>query len=376
MYLHLAHDDKFIDYFINRQQIYFSNYICKYLVITNDTELRFVKSKLVELFPAIPHKINDLIIENNVTRVYIHYFTRELYEVVLRLPKNIKVFWIYWGSDGTSFPGLYHLILDDFSQRFYKNNFYEGKRNKLFNRGFFLKSTWLKYFSFVKMRRNGLAAFRRVDYFCHYLEEEYFDLKKRLKLKAKYLEFNYCSILDLNIENNDKFIVCKDAKNAIIGNSGCEANNHYSLMLLMAREKLNFGKIYCPLSYSGHPVYQDNIIKLGYELFGTRFVPLTSFLTKKEYSEILDKCNSSFHNHFRSQAFGNIAYQLFKGNIVYMNPKSVLYRYLSRLGLSIGTIGNDGFFAPNSVVENRKIINVLLSEENLNSRYYNVLHDS
>jgi hypothetical protein len=374
MYIHFAHDDKFIDYFIKRQQLNFSDTLCKYVIITTENHLHFVKSNNVEICVPSDDSIIKLVRENKATRIYIHFFAKELYKAISQLPKEIKVYWMFWGADGTSFPGVYHLFLDDFSRQFYENNSYDGRRHKLLNRGFFLKSTWLRYFDFIKRKRAGIAALRRVDFFCHYIEDEFIFLKRKFKLRARFIEFNYCSIYDLiGSEKAPNLSLENEKTNATIGNSGCEANNHFTLLNILYKHNVNFSKIYCPLSYSEHPVYQKQIIEKGHHLFGDRFVPLTKFLKKEEYHQILESCSSFFHNHYRPQAYGNVAYQLYIGSKVYMNPQSLLYKYLSIHGLAIGTISDESIEEPKDVSKNQQIIKNLLSEAALNRRYENVL---
>lgn len=374
MYLHFAHDDKFIDYFISRQQKYFKNIACKYIIISESASLSFVKSGSVEVCRPDDDSINSVIKSYGPARVYVHFFMKQLYRVIANLPLDIKVYWMFWGADGTSLPGIYHEFLDDFSLKFYKENNYEGKEPKLLHRGILLKSTWELFFDYYKNRIEALKAFKRVDFFCHYLEEEYAFLKNRLQLKAAYIEFNYCSIKDLTGNETELMVNQKENKmNVTLGNSGCEANNHFSALQLIFDSNYKFDQIFCPLSYSEHPVYVQGIIEQGRKLFGDRFVPLTTFLSKDKYYTILNSCAYFIHNHYRPQAYGNIAFQLYKRKKVFMNKKSALYRYLVSKSLTIGVIDKNVLVEPGDISRNDYFIDSLLSEDALNKRYAAVL---
>jgi dTDP-N-acetylfucosamine:lipid II N-acetylfucosaminyltransferase len=373
VYLHVAHDDKFIDYFIRRQRKYFQHLNCKYIILSDEVKLTFVKSENVQICERNDQSLRDVIDKQAVKRVYVHFFSPELYRVIADLPDDIKVYWMFWGADGTSLPQTYPDFLDPFSLQFYRNHLYDRKPQKWFNGGIFLKSTWERFFSYRKKRRAARKAFKRVDFFCHYLEEEYNYLKKKLMLRAELVDFNYCGIEDL-CTVNESLYPARMHNNATVGNSGCEGNNHASLLQLLYKSGRHFEKIYCPLSYSEHPVYVNAIEKIGSTLFGDEFVPLKDFLPKQEYDKILGSCDYFFHNHYRPQAYGNIVFQLWKGGKVYMNEKSSLYRYLIKNGIVIGTISGDQITDPGDVTDNRKKLELFLSEEQMNRRYGGVLN--
>ena len=265
MQLHLATDDKFIDYFINRQRKYFPEKNCRYVIVSNDVHLKYVKSAGIEICSFSADDINALFSNLDVESVYIHFFIATFYGPVINLSLKIKLYWVFWGAEGFSQPAIYKQFLDSYSLDFYKKNNYQGKANKLLHRGILLKSTWEKYEAYKKDKVMAKKAFQRVDFFCHYLMEDYFLLKKHFGLKAKFIDFQYCSIDDAYLSTSTPE---KDDEVVFIGNSGSEANNHISLLYLLKKEQIEFQKIYCPLSYSAHPEYLKLVLKTGNELYG------------------------------------------------------------------------------------------------------------
>jgi dTDP-N-acetylfucosamine:lipid II N-acetylfucosaminyltransferase len=370
MQIHLATDDKFIDYFIKRQRKCFPNTECRYVIVSNSNVLQFVKSTQVELCKSTTEDILALFKGKSFSKVYIHFFKPFFYEAIIQLPLNTKLYWIFFGAEAFSRPKLYSLYLDPFSSNFYHKNFYAGKKYKILNRGFRLKSTWDKYFEFIRDNRLAKMAFKRVDYFCHYILEDYLFIKSKFGMKAEFIDFHYCSVSDLVIGEID-YNPSKEI--ALIGNSGSEANNHVSLLYVLKNQGRVFEKLICPLSYGGDEVYVNEVLTIGKKLFGEAFFPVLNFLPKKEYDQMLLSSASFYHNHYRSQAYGNIAYQLYIGGHVYLNSKSSLYRYLCSNQIGIGSINAKKIIPPSNIARNAEGIIKLLSDECTNLKYEKVL---
>lgn len=370
MNIHLALDDKFIDYFINRQVVNFPNSVNRYIICTNQKIFKHVKSTNVEICPIGSEKdLLNVLTKYNIERVFVHFFSPYFYKVISELPSQIKVYWMFWGGDGFCHPSIYPDFLDNYSLLFYRSHNYDGKKNKIFNRGFRLKSTYQKYIDFRKRSKLAIKAFRRVDFFCHYLLDDYNLLKKKFKLKAKYLDFCYCSYDDLCTDE----VSYEPKINCMIGNSANEANNHISFFEALKKSNLSFDKVYCPLSYAGDPAYIKNVILMGKKNFGDKFIPLTDFMDLASYYAILKTCKYFFHNHFRSQAYGNIVYQIHLGGTVFMNYRSPLRKFLTKNGVNLGMIKGMYISCPNSKNFNKQNLKLLLSEVELNKKYSKIL---
>lgn len=366
MNIHLALDDKFIDYFINRQRANFQDSENRYIICTNQEVLKHVKSANVETCSLGNDKdLIKVLTKSYVEKVYIHFFSPHFYKVISELPSQIKVYWMFWGGDGFCHPSIYPNFLDNYSLSFYRIKNYDGKKNKILNRGFRLKSTYQKYIDFRKRTKLAIKAFRRVDFFCHYLLDDYNYLKKKFNLKAKFIDFCYCSYDDLCPSEDFSEL----GNNCMVGNSANEANNHISLFTALKKCDITFENIYCPLSYAGDPLYIKNVINEGKKLFGDRFIPLTNFMDLASYYKIMKSCKYFFHNHFRSQAYGNIVYQIHLGATVFLNKKSPLRSFLIKNGVELGSINGElvTYHQPN--IHSVYNLQYLLSEIELNKKY-------
>lgn len=367
MFLHISHDDKFIDSFINRQRKNFNQVENIYLIYNDSQNLRFVKSENVYVFSLYSREFWEFIKSLKFSRIYIHYFNSRLADFVLSLPENIEIFWVFWGSDGFNLPMLLKRNFDEYSLKYcLKNHPYLLLKYDLTH--FMLTYHW-------KNRvKKHLQAIQKVDYFCHYSEEDYEIIKEVTGFNAKWLEFNYGSLDDFT-RKDDKLILLTDYQKDIIwlGNSADESNNHISALFEIKRRGIEFSSIMCPLSYAGHKDYAKFVIKKGRELFAERFIPLTEFMPKEEYDELLKRCKCFIFNHKRSQAYTNIAWLLFSGGDIIMHSESSLTRYLRSNGISLKTIDEEDWsYDKNQKINNSEAIEKLLNETIVVQRYKNL----
>lgn len=91
----------------------------------------------------------------------------------------------------------------------------------------------------------------------------------------------------------------------LIGNSATETNQHMQIFTLLSRFKDRNIQIFCPLSY-GTDSYRDIIIKNGQDIFGSKFIPLTTFMDRESYFKVIADCKIAIFNNNRQQAMGNI----------------------------------------------------------------------
>ncbi len=119
-----------------------------------------------------------------------------------------------------------------------------------------------------------------------------------------------------------------------IGNSSHESNNHIDAINRISYLKEDDVKIICPLSY-GNKKHAATVIKRGKEVFGDKFIPLTTFIPLEEYLEILSKIDIAIFNHWRQQAVGNITTLLGLGKTVYIRKEVTTWQLLEEKGIKI-----------------------------------------
>lgn len=331
MRLHVTHDDKFLDYFIANAEC--AGYEDNHYVIYNSTKsLIHTKSDKVKVANLYSNDfylyIGDI---RQYDSIYIHFFTRALIDFVLSIPVELPVVWVFWGGDGFEHPKLLRKFLKPLTLKYYNN--YSIGSSKIRN--------WINLLrTLLDNDRKWSQAVRRFDYFCHYIEEDWQLLRGVFKIKAKLIDFNYGGWYQL--ANDCPISDTPTGINICLGNSGDITNNHLDALDSLHGKLSCKQKIFTPLSYAAHSQeYIDTVIHKGHEYFGEDFIPLTTFLSKHEYDEILKSCNNIIMPHIRSQAFANIQFAIAHGKKVFMSCESSLYKLLHGMGFKIYSIEQD-----------------------------------
>lgn len=116
--------------------------------------------------------------------------------------------------------------------------------------------------------------------------------------------------------------------------------------------------------------YAKSVIDQGIELFGDLFVPLTEFMPRDQYQELLKSLNVVFFNHNRNQAMGTLINVLGLGKTVYMNTQVASWAFLERLGVKVFDIDEfNGFQTRTDSEKNRRIVKDYFSEEKLEEQW-------
>lgn len=334
MNLHITHDDKFIDYFIDvAEELNVAQN--KYVIYTlgQASELRHVKSKKVVFAKYDTVAFWDLIGDfNQYKNIFMHWMHGVPDEIVNKIPLNINVIWCFWGGDGLELPPLRKGVYQNITYKY----FLKSKKNSLID---YTRLPILKKIARQLLNdKYHLKAIRRVNYFAHYLEEDYDIIKKATGFKAKYIPFHYApteAIVPKNTGLNNS-----SSGNILLGNSDSITNNHFEAINYLKQIPLGNRKVFCPLSYE-YNEYVDTVAEYGKKILPENFIPIINFLPKAEYDIMLSGISVAIMNHNRSQAFGNIMGLLWIGAKIFMSMESSLYRFLKNNGFKIFTLQND-----------------------------------
>lgn len=168
--------------------------------------------------------------------------------------------------------------------------------------------------------------------------KEYELAKKNFNIKAQYSyaftpnPVNF-EMLD-NVKNRNYDAKKNNHIKILVGNSASSTNNHIEILEKLIRFKKHNIKLIVPLNY-GDMKYAEKIIKVGNELFGKKFYPLTQKLTPQKYSELLSCIDICIMNHNRQQAMGNIIAVLYLGKKVYIRSGYPHYEFLTQEDITI-----------------------------------------
>lgn len=336
MKLHLTHDNIFIDYVINSaKQLNLSDN--KYLVHTLDgNKPQLVKSNNIVYAkynsPLFWEIIGDI---KQYSAVYIHFMHGITSDFVNRMPADIKIVWCFWGGDGLELPSMLKNVYQRKSFKYFK------KHERIKWLPFSLRKTYHNY-HFMKRRaqvdRDNIKAIARVDYFAHYIEEDFELVKRATPCKAKFIPFHYASFEDIVPTHLKKELAT--GNNILLGNSDTITNNHFEAIDKLSEIELADVMIYCPLSYEAGQ-YANDIAEYGKQKLGKHFVPMLKFLPKEEYEQLLASVSVSVMNHNRSQALGNILALMCGGVKLYMSGESTLFHFFKRNDIIVYSIQKD-----------------------------------
>lgn len=349
-YLHILHNDKFIQPYIKFINENFNKKEHKFLIIDGirEKDIKIPFDENIEKYISKGRNFNGII-----KKVFLIFQLPILYFKLFNFCKN---------SEKIYFHGL-------FDQRIIVFLY-------LFKR-FLNKSTWVVWGGDLYKDFNKKTIFYKMEYFVRnkmkyvstLVPEDYNEAKYRYNIIGEYKKAIYINPIKLEylntLENNKK----KEETFIQIGNSADPQNNHIEILKKLSKFKNENIKIYCPLSY-GNLSYGKEVEKYGSDIFGEKFICLFKFLTSKEYSKYLSEIDILIFNHKRQQGLFNIFALGYLNKKIYIRDDISTWNYLSNeLELKVynsKVIENETFeeFIKNDENENKeKILNSVYSEK-------------
>lgn len=123
--------------------------------------------------------------------------------------------------------------------------------------------------------------------------------------------------------------------NILLGHSALEMNQHLKYLKAIYQSNVKFN-IYCPLSYPKSEKYIKEVITLGINLFGERFIPLIDFIPKDKYDNFLsEKIDIAIFASWRMHGIGNITTLLASGAKVYIDQNVSTNTWLDEIGVKL-----------------------------------------
>lgn len=383
--LHITHDDKFIDDFIVdfNTNSPISN---KYLIYTENgnSNLKHVKSKNVLVAEKGSETFFNYIGNlNQYSAVFIHFLTPFLAkEIILKANPTVNIYLMFWGAEIFGLPEFHLSDLQPVTKKF----FLDIKSKKKFKFAFKPRNLKLeieKYRREANHDKSIRKALKRINYFCHWIKDDYDKIQSKLNLNARYLDFIYGNTESITGTFYNSNTNLDTGGNLLIGNSANETNNHLDIFEKIKLLPLSEKKIYVPLSYSAYSdEYVSKILEIGDQYFGNNFCPITEFINKEEYHVTLSTCEYIIMNHERSQAGGNNIFSLYCGKKLFMNESNNMYQFFKKQGLLLFSIEkefnthNDRLWEKLSLKErshNKKIIQQCFGRDVVQEKYKNII---
>lgn len=333
MIIHLFTADKFAEPYINFINSNFDKNDHVFYIIGDEN---FIKNKEIENVIFFKKDILNLfriiIKMNKSKKIIVHGL---FHNIVVRLLffqpwLLIRSNWFIWGSD------LYYYRVPKIT--------FKSKLNELF------RKKVIKNFGSLSTQVEG-----EVD-----LARKWYGAKGEYKYSFLYLSNIY---KDCNREVEKEY-----GKRYIqIGNSAAVTNNHKEVFEKLVKYKDEDIKIIVPLSY-GDEDYKNEIIKLGINMFGEKFVPITDFMDSDKYIDLLNKIDVAIFNHNRQQALGNITTLLGLGKKVYIRSNISTWRFCEQHKLKVYDSNLKDLSILEDITERDKINNIKRVRESFNEK--------
>lgn len=348
MILHFLTDDKFSEYVV--KQFRYLEVASEFVLITETDEKPkfFLEYEGVQVVNPNSDSFTKIVEGlSKYKAIILHGLFWPWEEFVLRrVPKTVKVAWVFWGGE-------------IYGRKDLQMSFLAPRTCSLMR--------WQALKRLVKQRRQPKnlyefpnELFQRIDYCLTDISDEFLFASEYVNNKMKYLWYNYYSIEDTL---GDAMNLTINGDNILIGNSSAVECNHLDVFSILRKVSID-RRIIVPLSY-GESWIKTKIIKKGYSYFNDVFYPVTAFLPRGEYNKIISSCSVVIMNHYRPQALGNIITALWLGARVYMSEKSMQYTYFKNIELILFSIEKDllkdlksdvGRLSKDCIIHNRQVL--------------------
>lgn len=383
MNLHLTIDQKFILSFIEIQEEY-SLSQNKYILFSNEEKIDKSLNALIKR--SLDHDNFEKLIqqERDVKTIYFHGLSTFFQELILkfRLWENFQLVWVFYGGELFGSNQFTKKFLLPKSQKLFRKMypelFFKAAINPIQLRRNIINLIHYKG-ELIRQETKLIEAIKKIHFVAHFIYGDYQKFILPINSEIKWINWNYA------LNNKDTKISRKSNQpiNIILGNSASIYNNHLDGLDYLKHHKTNEvdWNLLVPLSYNDRRGYSNEIIKYGTILFGEKFQPITGFLPKTEYEELISSVSAAIYFNLRSQAAGNIFWFIRQEIPVFLKKDNNLFDFLQSIGIEVLSIEKDlpqflkdpQSIALEQLEENRKSLEKFFSKDNVASSYRNLL---
>lgn len=342
--VHFFIDEKFTDFMLHLfdQYVYDQQYLM--VLATKNQQIKFPDHRIQ---PILINEVNDIIATTQPQLVIFHSLFDTNLQVLDILITKAPVCWFSWGGDIALDPVKPFKTVHEPKTLalYYSYSPLQGMRNGFWNAFKILSpALFSRYYKFRTgqhwqhyLQKKNLHKISIVNTITHAEKQLFID--NNYKGKFIHIPIGTIELLLDGVDTTPKKSALQAKPVVFIGHSAYSENNHFDVLYLLKQANYQ-GGIICPLSY-GDTGYAEKVIAYGTSLFGEDFTPVTQYLNKKEYYELLSRCDFYLNNSIIQQGVGNILAALYMGKHVLLNRNGKVYSYLLELGINTWTIEGD-----------------------------------
>ncbi|MCV2883279.1 TDP-N-acetylfucosamine:lipid II N-acetylfucosaminyltransferase [Aestuariibacter sp. AA17] len=178
----------------------------------------------------------------------------------------------------------------------------------------------------------------------------------------------------IGVEGTDNGAVQQsETKRILVGNSAAESNHHIDAFSWLSQFKEQNIEIVVPLNYGGPEAYVKTVVEHGTQVFGDKFTPITSMLSKSEYDDLLTKIDICVFAHKRQQGLYAVYSMFLNGGKVFVRSDTSTFSSMRDMefeisdSLDIAHMQFEMFskYSERTVSQNRRLMQNTYSEEAL-----------
>lgn len=349
--LHIVNRDKFSSGYINFMKVYMTEYEHAFVLKKDGFELELVDSENVyfvdELYKMFSDNKVANLLKNAEKIIYSGVFSKR---TVMLMPSRLirKTYFHFWGGD------FYCFRDEDVNVRDRLRRIVCYKQFKKCAGSIFLIDGEDKAFKEI----TGIST----------------------KSFLAPMPMDPNKTIDLHCFNNNAGL--GEKLRIILGNSATKENCHKEALDKLACYKGENFEVICPLSY-GDEEYGEEIAVYGKKLLGEKFIPITEFMAKEKYVELLSSCSVGIFNNDRQQAMGNINMLLVLGKKVFLRENTSMWKTYNDAGYEVSNINQVGelpwaqliAFRDESKINNIKIRDEMSSVKRVAEKWQAVFDD-
>jgi dTDP-N-acetylfucosamine:lipid II N-acetylfucosaminyltransferase len=196
----------------------------------------------------------------------------------------------------------------------------------------YIKGSWKLYL--YELLRHRIIP--RIPLITCVVKGDYEFVISKYNSNALYLKSIYPS--DVNDESFSSIYnrkIKNKCKRVLIGNSADPSNNHCEVIIALNKYGNEIDEIIVPLMYGGSKEYISSVVAMGMEYFGSKFKPLTEFMSSSVYASMLNSGMVHVFNHYRQQGLGNAFVMLALKKRIFIRGDVSSFEYFRDLGIQV-----------------------------------------
>ena len=343
MILHFVIDEKIINQMIdNFLQISHNHLFLVFTENKNDNFNHITRTgSFIRRFNYIEDDINEVLKNKDANAIILHQLNLKFAKTVNHIKNSIQISWIVWGFDVYSLPKIMPSLYAPITKQFLFKIKPATPLVWIIKKNSFTRNIFYRLKGQSDPYREIFKAISRIDFFSTYIREDFDYFSKFYKIKKlRFLESPF-STIDQYLAGNNNLRIDEGATSIIIGNSNTLESNYLDVIEKIEEKKDKINKIYCTLSYGNNYDHKKKVITEGRKQLGEKFHPLTDFMVREQYVELLQSCSAGIFFHYRQQAMGNIIALLYMGARVYLSERNPAYKFFSRKEIIVNSFENE-----------------------------------